>query len=107
MEFENIFKNNVSEYINKILSKIQKIYDFDNVIKLINIKNIDDKDIFLNLLRKAYDKIIKSIEIKQKQEILARLAIVFFNCKNEKNKFKFIENKIKKLDKDIFPKNIY
>ena len=109
MEFENIFKKNINEYINKILSKIQKITDFDNVIKLINIKKIDDKNIFLNSLTKTYDQIIKQIEIKpnlENYQILARIAILFFNYENEKNKFKFIETKIKKLDKDIIP-NIF
>ena len=107
MNFEIIFQKNINEYINKILSKIQKISDFDNVIKLINIKNIDDKNIFLNSLTKTYDQIIKQNEIKPKTEnyqILARISILFFNYENEKNKFKFIENKIKRLDKDIIPK---
>ena len=107
MEFEIIFQKNINEYINKILSKIQKISDFDNVIKLINIKNINDKNIFLNSLTKTFDQIIKQSEIKpntKNYQILARISILFFNYETGKNKFKFIENKIKKLDKDIIPK---
>ena len=46
MNFENIFKDNINEYINKITSKIQRFSDFDTVIKLINIKNIENKNIF-------------------------------------------------------------
>ena len=106
MEFEIIFKKNINEYINKILSKIKKISNFDNVIKLINIKNIDDKNIFLNSLTKTFDQIIKN-DFEKKVEnyqILARLAILFFNYESEKNKFKFIETKINKLDRDIIPK---
>ena len=107
MEFEIIFQKNINEYINKILSKIQNISDFDNAIKLINIKKINDKNIYLNSLTKIYDLIIIKNEINQKLEnyqILARLAILFFNYENGFNKFKFIENKIKRLDKDIIHK---
>jgi len=107
MEFEIIFKKNINEYINKILSKIKKISDFDNVIKLINIKKIDDKNIFLNSLSKTYEQIIKNNEIEKKlknYQILARLSILFFNYDSGKNRFKFIDTKIKKLDRDIIPK---
>jgi len=106
MKFENIFKENINEYINKIFSKIKKISDFQNVIKLINIKNIGDKNIYFNSLEKTYDKIIKKYFEKKLEnyQILARLTILFFKYEDEKNKFQFIENKIKKLDKDIIPK---
>jgi len=52
MEFEIIFKNNINIYINKIVSKVKKISDFNIVLKLININNIEDKNIFLNSLAK-------------------------------------------------------
>ena len=103
MRFENIFKENINEFINKIFSKIKKISDFDHIIKIINIKNIEDKNIFLNILIKACNKIIKK-EFEKKLDnfqILARLAILFFKIKDYKFKFKFIENTIKKLDEDI------
>ena len=105
IEFEIRFRDNINEYINKIFSKIKNISEFDNVLKLINIKNIN-KNIFLNSLTKTYNKIIKNDFEKNLEnlQILARLAIIFFNYENEKNKFKFIETKIKKLDKDIIPK---
>jgi len=77
--------------------------DFDHIIKIINIKNIEDKNIFLNILTKAYNKIIKK-EFEKKLDnfqILARLAILFFKIEDYKYKFKFIEKKIKRLDKEI------
>lgn len=59
MNFEIIFERNLSEYINKIISKIKEISNFVKVIKLINIDNIQDKNIFLKSLAKKYDNIIK------------------------------------------------
>ena len=100
MDFERIFKDNINEYINKITSKIEKFSDFDIVIKLINIKNIENKNIFLNSLSKIYDKIIKKGIDKefQRYEIFAKLAIIYYIYEtNESKKISFIENKIKKL----------
>jgi len=107
MNFESIFKENINEYINKITSKIESIYDFDIVIKLINIKNIENKNILLNSLTKIYDKIIKKGIDKNfnKYEIFAKLAIIYYIYEtNEKKKISFIENKIKKLDEDKISK---
>jgi hypothetical protein len=77
--------------------------DFDTVIKLINIKNIENKNVFLNALTKIYDKTIKKIDKEfKKYEIFAKLAIIYYIYEpNEKKKFNFIENKIKKLDEDM------
>ena len=44
MNFEIIFKDNINEYITKIISKIKNISNFEAAIKLINIKNIHNKD---------------------------------------------------------------
>ena len=108
MNFEIIFERNLSEYINKIISKIKEISNFDKVIKLINIDNIQDKNIFLNSLAKKYDNIIKDgleKDLDKAVHIIANLAIIFFTYEvDEKKKFNFITNKIKKLDEDIFHK---
>ena len=58
MYFEKIFEKNLHEYVNKIVSKIESIENFDVVIKLFNIENISEKDIFLEALNKKYDTII-------------------------------------------------
>ena len=46
MEFELIFKDNIFDYIRKFMDKIKTISNIDAVIKLINIKNIVDKNLF-------------------------------------------------------------
>ena len=71
MNFELIFRNNISEYIDKIISKIKTISNFYNIIKLINLKNIEDLgkiDIYLNFLNKKYENSIRN-EIIVFQEI--------------------------------------
>ena len=54
MNFEIIFKKKITDYINKITSKIQKISDFDKAIKLFNINNILHKSI--NILLESLSK---------------------------------------------------
>ena len=60
MNFEKIFKFKIKEYINKLLSKIKSISDFDKIIKLINIKNIDNRGIYIDELNKKDYCIIKT-----------------------------------------------
>ena len=122
MNFENIFKENMNEYINKLMSKIKTIANFDIIIKLININNIAEKSIFLYSLNKKYDIIIKpeigiltGEELNEANKVVARIALLNFNYEEkdeEKDgkkdegkdkKFNFINNKIKKLNKDIIP----
>ena len=43
MNFEKIFKFKIDDYINKIISKIKCISDFEKIIKLINIENLEQK----------------------------------------------------------------
>ena len=110
MKFEIIFKKNIGEYINKIVSKIKDIYNFDKIIKLININNIEDKKIFLDALKKKYDNIIKNeIEFLTDEKlniavkVVAKLAIINFIYEIKGKKVDFINKKIKKLDKNIIP----
>ena len=119
MYFEKIFEKNLHEYVNKIVSKIESIENFDVVIKLFNIENISEKDIFLEALNKKYDTIIMpeigALSDKKLNEaiyITAKIAIINFiyekndeeekDLKNQK-KFNFINFKIKKLNKEILP----
>jgi len=120
MNFELIFKENINEYINKIMSKIKNINDFDAIIKLINIKNISEKRIFLDVLNKKYDSIIKTDiglltdeKLNEAITIVAKIALINFVLEKEekdgkdeeklKNKFNFIRLKVKKLNKEIIP----
>ena len=43
LNFEEIFKENKKEFINKITSKIKDISTFGNIIKLIDINRIQEK----------------------------------------------------------------
>ena len=60
MNFEIIFKDYISDYIKKIIEKIKNIQDFDTIIKLINIKNLKNKNVYLEQLKKQYDNIISN-----------------------------------------------
>ena len=119
MDFEKIFEKNLHEYVNKIVSKIESIENFDIVIKLFNIENISEKDIFLEALNKKYDTIImpeigllSDKKLNEDIYITAKIAIINFiyekndegeiDLKNKK-KFNFINIKIKKLNKEIIP----
>ena len=112
MNFEKIFKEKLVEYINKITSKIKTIADFELIIKLINIKNISEKNIYLDSLNKKYNMIIKpNIEsltgdkLNEAYKVVAKIALINFMYEmEEKKKFNFIEKRIKRLDKTIIPK---
>jgi hypothetical protein len=87
MNFEIIFKENIVEYINKITSKIKTIFDFELIIKLINIKNISEKNIYLDSLNKKYDTIIKpkiesltGDQLNEAIKVVAKIALI--NTKN-------------------------
>ena len=60
MNFEIIFKDYISDYIKKIIEKIKNIQDFDTIIKLINIKNLKNKNVYLEQLKKQYVNIISN-----------------------------------------------
>ena len=114
MNFEIIFKNNITEYIKKLIEKIKDISNFEPIIKLINIKNIEDKNIFLEQLKKRYDNLISNEigaftneKLIEAVHIVAKLAIMNYiygpQDKKEK-KLDFINRRIKKkLDKKIIP----
>ena len=81
--FECIFKDKILEYIQKFIGKIKNIPNFDNVIQLINIKNIENKNIYLYLLNKRYDNIISNTigllaneKIKEAVHVITKIAII-------------------------------
>ena len=91
--FESVFKDNLHGYITKITSKIKTISNFDDVIKLVNIKNIkkiEDKKIFLDSLKKRYDIIKKEIEtlsgkdLEKARKVIVELAILNFTYEEKK-----------------------
>jgi hypothetical protein len=57
MNFEKIFKTNIDKYLLKLCNKIKKIQDFDNILKLVDEKNLDEKHKknYLDLLKDRYE----------------------------------------------------
>ena len=110
MNFEIIFKDNINEYITKIISKIKNISNFEAAIKLINIKNIQDKKSLLNCLNKIFDDIIvkqieeltDEIKIKKVIEFIADFAIINYIYTINDNNLDFIKRIIiRKLNKKL------
>ena len=112
MNFEIIFKNNIADYIKKIIEKIKDISNFEPIIQLINVNYIDDKNILLEQLKKRYDNLISNEigsltneKLVEAIHVIAKLAIMNYNYgpqdKKEK-KLDFINRRIKrKLDKKV------
>ena len=108
MNFEKIFMNNITDYIKKFMEKIKNISDFNVVINLININNIDKneyKSFYLNLINTKYDEVISNeigllsdTKLKEAIHLVACLAIINYIYGIDKGKFTFINERIKKLD---------
>ena len=78
--FEEMFEENITDYINKITSKIVNIQTFGNIIKLINEKRIKEenqKDYF-RILEDKYKYIIKNDikSIKGEKELEKSIKII-------------------------------
>ena len=59
LNFEKIFEENITEFIDKIVSKIEDISTFGTVMELININRIEKKkNYYYNLLKDKYELII-------------------------------------------------
>ena len=99
INFEIIFKDYIYEYIRKFIEKIKTIPNFDTVIKLINIKNIINKDIYLDSLKLRYDIIIRdkigSLENEKLKEaiyVVAKIAIINYVYREKAKKIRIYEN---------------
>ena len=113
MNFEDIFDSNIHEYISKITSKIKNISNFENIIKLINFKNIELKNIILNSLNNYYEKIIvkniitlKGEKLNEAIEVTAIISILNFIYEQQKDinkKLEFIKNIIKRYNEKLKP----
>ena len=108
LNFEIMFEENISDYINKITGKIKDIQTFGNVMKLIRLDRIkSDKQIeYFRILKDKYKnyveekiKLIKGeTELKETVKIISEFVSKLFLF--EKNNG-FIDEKIKKLDDKI------
>ena len=108
MGFESIFKDKLPEYIKKIMDKIKTVKNFIPTIELINIDNLDNKNLFLDILNKKYENIIvnniknlKSQDLKEAIDVIVQITLKNYFYQDGQKKFDFIENQIKSLDKSI------
>ena len=55
------YSTNIDKYLLKLCNKIKKIQDFDNILKLVDEKNLDEKhkNNYLALLKDRYESIIQ------------------------------------------------
>ena len=104
--FENIFKENINNFTDKMLSKINNIYVFMTIIELIDVNKISQETLFLKKLKLKYDKYAKRINSLSGEELnkIIKVIAIFANYLfiHEKN-IDFLEQKVDKLKKKIKP----
>ena len=106
INFENIFKHYIDEYIRTLFEKIKDISNFEPIIKLFNIKYIEEKDFFLIELEQRYNDLIRykigiltNEKLKEAVHIVARISIINYIYGPQLD---FINRKIKnRLNKKI------
>ena len=106
LNFEKIFQENITEFINKITSKIKDIPTFGNIIKLIDINRIQEKKKdYYNILKDKYEIIIKNDiqtltgdKLDKAVEIVSEFISKIFLDENDTH---FLEDKISKLEEKI------
>ena len=107
LEFEIVFKENINDFLNKMIAKIDNIYKFSIIIELIDINKIAKAKEYLSQLKHKFDYIVKkkihlltSEKLNETIKIIAKFANFLFI--QEKN-YDFLEQKIDKLNKKISP----
>ena len=109
LKFETVFKEKLTEFMNKIISKVDNIFKFGVIMDLIDIKKISKVKEYFTLLKQKYDYIVQKDlnflndkELNQAIKILAKFVDLLY--KNDKDKkTDFLKEKIDKLDKAISP----
>ena len=105
-EFEEIFKEKITNFTNKMISKIQNIYIFSIIIELIDINKISQDKSFLPKLKLKYEKFVKKINSltgEKLNEIIKVIAKFVDYLYIQENNLDFLEQKIDKLNKNIKP----
>ena len=107
LNFEIIFKDNITEYLNKMFSKIQNISTFKTIIELISTKFFIEEKQYFEQLKEKYESIIgKEINSLTGEKLSDAIKIISYLADSifihEKN-CNFIEEHIDKLDKKIVP----
>ena len=110
MNFEKIFKTNIDKYLLKLCNKIKKIQDFDNILKLVDEKNLDEKHKknYLDLLKDRYESIIqekKKLLFSNENEELEKIIKVLANLSNylfiNEHNLNFLKKNINNLETKI------
>ena len=106
MNFEIIFKDKIEDYLLKLSDKIKKIQDFDSILKLVNEKNLEEKQKinYLNLLKRIYNSLIQEKKLYENEGLEKNIKVLSnltnFLYINEKN-LEFLKQNIGALETKI------
>ena len=105
--FEDIFKNDIDNYLLKLESKIEKMEDLGTVISIINEKKIEDlgkMEYFIGLLKRKTLNLMKNSNISKehniKREKLSALISLFKIIYKYSQKFEKIKDIFDKLENE-------
>ena len=105
LHFEKIFKDNIIEFLYKMVSKIKNIANLGTILEIIDIKKIPKIDYFYNQLKIKYENDLQGqIEslTGEKLNKAVKILVKFFDIIYiHEKKCDFIEKKISKLDEKI------
>ena len=103
-EFENIFKEKITNFTKKMISKINNIYIFSDMIDMIDLNKISQDKYYLTNLKLKFDKFVKKIKLspgkKLDKEIEIIAKFVSYLYRHEKN-LDFLVKKVNKLQNEI------
>ena len=120
LNFEEIFKDSMNAFLNKMMSKITSTLKFGVIMDLINIERIKNKNKskdkskeYISMLQQKYDNIIireivkgEKIDHSQEIKIIAKFVKLLFDNDNSEKKeptINFLKKKIQKLGSKISP----
>ena len=106
LDFETMFKENIAEFLNKILSKIEDISTFGTIMELITVNRLEKKrKDYYNLLKEKYELIIKNqikkLEGKELDEAVKILSEFISRIFLEEGNNDFLEERIGQLDDKV------
>ena len=102
-DFENVFKDKINDFLNKMDSKIKSIEDFKIIMKLIDIekiKKLNKVNYYLDLLKTKYEYILKKELESSKRE----LDYIKEENPKKSSKGETSKNEIKSSKEDILMK---
>ena len=108
-KFEEIFEENIGDYINKITGKIKDIQTFGNIIKLINVEEIREdkqKKEYFRKLEEEYKFVIKdNIKLVKEDKELNKVIKIISEFISKiflfENSTRFLEEEISSLENNI------